>query len=169
MALIVEDGTGTLASESYATVSFADTYHLNRNNVLWGAQTTTVKEAALRKGTDYMGQVYRSLWKGFRVLKTQYLDWPRTQVYLPNEVYQNSDPLDLTVIPIEIQKACVELALKSLSDTLLLIDTEQQIVKEVIGPLTTEYQATGNKYKHYTAIEQLLKPYLNPVSLSVLR
>lgn len=169
MTLIVEDGTGTLASESYATVAFADTYHLNRNNTLWAAQTVSVKEASLRKATDFMGQVYRNLWKGFRVLKTQYLDWPRTQVYLPNEVYEISDPLDKTIIPVEIQKACVELALKSLSDTFLLIDTEQQLVKEVIGPIITEYQPSANKYKHYTAVEQLLKPYLNPVALTIIR
>ena len=170
MTLIVEDGTGTLAAESYVSTSAADTYHSNRGNTSWAALTATNKEIALRKATDYMVQAYRAKWKGYKVLSTQALDWPRQYVYLTgNEIYQNVTALSITLIPNEIKNACCELALRSLTDTFLLIDTEQQIVKEVIGPISTEYQPFANKYKQYTAVTAMLKPYFKLAGSSVYR
>lgn len=168
MTLIVEDGTGTLASESYVSVAFADTYHINRGNTAWASVSLTNKEAALRRSTDYMVQAYRQLWKGYKVLTTQALDWPRTLVYISNEIVNNVTPISLTIVPIEVQKACAELALKAITDT-LLIDTEQQVVKESIGPITTEYQPYASKYKHYTSVEAMLKPYLKSSYSTVMR
>lgn len=170
MTLIVEDGTGTLAAESYASVTYADTYHNNRGNIDWETLETFQKEAALRKATDYLVQVYRQKWKGYKVLTTQYLDWPRKLVYLNSETVDSSTTaLDYTVIPREIKNACVELALKSITDTLLLIDTEQQVVKETIGPLSTEYQPYANKYKQYTAIQAIIAPFLKSGSNKAIR
>ena len=51
----------------------------------------------------------------------------------------------------------------------LLIDTEQQVVKETIGPISTEYQPYANKYKHYTSVEAMLKPYLKSNFGTVIR
>lgn len=169
MTLIVEDGTGTLASESYASVDFADTYHSNRGNIAWTSTSLTNKEAALRRSTDYMVQAYRQLWKGYKVLTTQALDWPRTLVYISNEIINNVTPISLTIVPTEVQKACAELALKSITDTLLIDIEQQQVVKEVIGPITTEYQPYASKYKHYASVEAMLKPYLKSSSSTVMR
>ncbi|CAB4169210.1 hypothetical protein UFOVP1516_74 [uncultured Caudovirales phage] len=168
MSLIVEDGTGTLASESYCSVAFADIYHANRNNIDWDTLGTTDKEAVLRKATDYMVEAYRSLWKGYKVLATQALDFPRQMLYLVGEIPNNTTALSSTSVPLDIQKACAVLALKAITDD-LLIDTEQQVVKETIGPISTEYQPYANKYKHYTAVEAMLKPYLKSSSSTVIR
>lgn len=168
MTLIVEDGTGLLASESYSSVAQTDTYHSNRGNTLWSTLGTSDKEAALRKATDYMVEVYRPLWKGYRVLTTQRLDFPRTLVYISNEILNNVTPLDLTKVPVEIQNACSILALKSITDD-LLVDMEQQILKESIGSLTTEYQPSSSSYKHYSSVEAMLKPFLKSSSSTVMR
>lgn len=168
MSLIVEDGTGTLASESYCSVAFADTYHTNRSNTAWDNLGDSDKEAVLRKATDYMVQVYRSLWKGYKVLSTQSLDFPRKLLYITGEILDNTTAISSTIVPIEVQKACAELALKAITDD-LLIDTEQQVVKETIGPISTEYQPYANKYKHYTSVEAMLKPYLKSNFGTVIR
>ena len=84
MSLIVEDGTGRADAESYASVSVADAYHTARGNTAWAAlATTALKEAALRKATDYLGQTYGLRWKGYRMTTTQALDWPRELVCRP--------------------------------------------------------------------------------------
>jgi len=168
MSLIVEDGTGTLASESYCSVAFADTYHTNRGNTAWDNLGTSDKEAVLRKATDYMVQVYRASWKGYKVLSTQALDFPRKELYLVGEIINNTTPISSTSVPSEVQNACALLSLKAITDD-LLIDTEQQIVKETIGPISTEYQPFANKYKHYTAVEAMLKPYLKSSATKAIR
>ena len=168
MTLIVEDGTGLLAAESYSSVAQTDTYHNKRGNTLWSTLGTSDKEAALRKATDYMVEVYRPLWKGYRVFTTQLLDFPRTLVYISNEILNNVTPLDLTIVPREIQNACSILALKSITDDLLM-DVEPPIKKETIGPLSTEYQPCASSYKHYSSVDAMLKPFLRSNSSSVMR
>ena len=71
---------GGASAESYASVLEADTYHSNRGNIAWTALATPAKEQALRKATDYLTQIYRERWKGYRVDNTQALDWPRLNV-----------------------------------------------------------------------------------------
>jgi hypothetical protein len=66
MTLTVEDGTGKADAESYISVADADTYFTARNNATWAALSTSDKEAALRKATDYMLQAYRVRWAGMR-------------------------------------------------------------------------------------------------------
>jgi len=168
MTLIVEDGTGLLASESYSSVAQADLYHSNHGNTSWSTLTTANKEVALRKATDYMVEVYRPLWKGYRVLTTQLLDFPRTLVYISNEILNNVTPLDLTKIPLEVQNACSLLAFKSISED-LLIDMDVPVKKESIGPLSTEYFPSTCSYKHYSSVEAMLKPFLKTNSSSVMR
>ena len=68
MAIVVEDGTGKSTAESYISVADASTYHTARGNTAWAALTTdALREAALRKATDFMRQVYRSRWQGYKV------------------------------------------------------------------------------------------------------
>ena len=88
MSLNVETGTGASNSESYASVTNADTYHSNRGNSLWATLTTPEKEQALRRATDYMEQVYRKRWKGVRVNATQALSFPRE--WVEREDYTNA-------------------------------------------------------------------------------
>jgi len=166
MALIVEDGTGLVNSESYISVADATTYHANRANSDW--LLITDKEAALRKATEYMLQVYRFNWTGYRAVTTQALDWPRSMVYLND--YAEEISVSSTIVPNEVKNACAELALKTYTDPLLLQDTTDNVVKEVIGPITVQYSdSSADKYKSYSAVNSMLRPYFRSTALRVYR
>jgi hypothetical protein len=166
MALIIEDGTVVVGAESYCTEAFADIYHENRANSDWNLVID--KEAALRKATDYMIQAYRSSWSGYRADSTQNLDWPRTNVYLNDFAEEVS--IASNIVPVEVQNACAELALKTYSETLLVEDITQKVTQEIIGPITVKYSDTSTQsYKYYTAVNSMLKSYLKPSSRGVIR
>ena len=166
MSLIVEDGTGLSNSESYCSETFADTYHENRGNSDW--LLVVDKEAALRKATEYMLQVYRFKWTGYRAVSTQALDWPRSMVYLND--YAEEVSISSTIVPTEVKNACAELALKTYTDTQLLADMTDNVVKEIIGPITVQYSdSSADKYKSYSAVNSMLRPYFRSTALRVYR
>jgi hypothetical protein len=155
MSLITEDGTGKSTAESYIGVTDADTYHTNRGNTAWtGAEA--VKEAALRKATDYMEQVYRSRWKGLRVLSTQALSWPRNYCYVADKM----DYFATDEIPTEVKNACAKLALKSLSGA-LYGDLSQNVTEKTVGPITKRMDPYSPQSKRYVAVDAMLAPYLD--------
>jgi hypothetical protein len=156
MALIVEDGSGLSNAESYCSVAFADNYFSNLGITAWASVTN--KEAALRAATEYMLQTYRSSWKGRRTVYTQSLDWPRVGVVIDRFIYVKSN-----IVPVEIQKACAELALKSTIQT-LLPDQSQQTIREKVGQLEVEYQPGSNATPKYFAINSILSPFLESSS-----
>jgi len=166
MALVVEDGTGKIDSESYISVTDATTYHAERGNSDW--LLITDKEAALRKATDYMLQVYRTLWQGYRAVTDQALDWPRQSVY--NNEYPEEIVIASNIVPIEIKNACSELALKTYTDGVLFSDEEQKIIQEVFGPITVKYSDNSTiSTKKYSSINAMLKPFLRTSGLQVIR
>jgi hypothetical protein len=166
MALIVEDGSLVVGAESYSTVIYADNYNLLRGNSSWSLLTIDQKEQSLRKATDTISQLFGSLWKGFRVTNTQALDWPRSKVYL-NYLEQQTE-LAITLIPVGIKDACCVLAIKSLTEE-LIPDIESKVIMETVGPITTKYSEASPVRKQFTAINLLLKPYLNSGGSKVIR
>ncbi len=153
MALIVEDGTGKSDAESYISVSDAATYLSARGYSAFAALATdALKEAALRKATDYMEQAYSVRWKGTRVTSTQALSWPR--LYVDREDYYPADK-----VPDEVQHACALLALKSI-DGDLNADLTQGVIREKVDVLEVEYDKYSPQYTRYRAIDQLLNPLL---------
>ena len=82
MALIVEDGTGTILTvDSYATLVEFYAYTDNRG-IDYSAIAESVIEQNMRKSFDYLIQRYRHRWNGYRKTATQIGDWPRSFVYL---------------------------------------------------------------------------------------
>lgn len=157
MALIVETGGASSTAESYASTATADTYHSNRGNTAWAALATAAKEAALRKATDYMAQAYLTRWAGYRYSTTQALDWPRSMVEMPGGygvTYYATD-----VIPAAVVNACCELALRASAGD-LAEDTTQEVVREKIGQIETEYQPGSRAGARYPAVTRLLAPLL---------
>jgi hypothetical protein len=169
MAIIVEDGTGLPNAESYISVDDADAYHDNRGNTTWGTMQTVEKEQALRRGTDYMEQMYRSLWKGTRVTASQRLSWPRafvlredfyaTSTLIPDtlngEFYYPSD-----IVPEEVKQACAELAWRAAQGE-LSPDLTQGIIREKVDVLEVQYDQYSPQSPRYKAIDMLLAPFLN--------
>lgn len=155
MSLIVEDGSGLSNSESYISVADASTYHANRGNAAWAALTVPAQEQALRQATDYMLQVYRDRWTGYRrvVNPMQALDWPRYGVEVDHF------PVLYTIVPADVANACAELALKA-STGALAPDLTQGVIRKKVGPIETEYNRGTPQYTRYRAIELRLAPYL---------
>lgn len=160
MSLIVENGSGLASAESYISVADADTYHANRGNEDWAALTTTEKEQLLRAATDYMVAVYRLRWDGYRYVNTQALDWPRIYVPVRDICSVNAFPqyVDFDVVPVQVQNACAEFALKANSET-LLDDQSQVTIRERVGPIEVEYDKFSPQSKRYLQIESTLSIY----------
>ena len=154
MSLICEDGSGKSDSESYISVADASSYHTARGNTAWAALATdALREAALRKATDFMRQVYRSRWQGYKVNEDQALDWPRYDVEV--EGYA----VDSDIVPTEVKNACAELALKA-SAAELNPDLTQGVLSETVGSISVTYDKASPQFTRYRAIDAILSPYL---------
>lgn len=163
MSLIVEDGTGLPDAESYIAVTAADTYHANQGNAAWALiATTALKEQALRRATTYLTGEYRDRWAGSRKTITQALDWPRYMVPLrdiPGGFGESPAYVASTIVPVEVQRASAELALKATTQD-LAPDLARGILMETIGPIITEYDPNSSQIVRYRALDNLLKPLL---------
>lgn len=161
--LVVEDGTAKADADSYISAAAADTYHDKRGNTAWAALTEAAKETHLRAATDYLLQIYRKRWGGYRYTATQSLDWPRSFVYLEPFVHGAVGTYPYLVandvVPTEVANACAELALRAI-DGALFADLAQGVVREKIGPLETEYDRNSPQAARYVAVEAMLAPYL---------
>jgi hypothetical protein len=166
MALVVETGTGSATAESYISVADATTYHANRGNSPWALLTTAQMEESLRRATDYMEQVYRMRWLGYRVTITQALSWPRDEVQrLDLTLLNQYSYYENNAVPPEVKNACAELALKAASAE-LLPDLTQGVVMERVDVLQIEYDKYSPQSPRYTAIDRLLAPFLSGSSVS---
>lgn len=158
MAFIVEDGTGQANSTSYAEVSFADTYHSDRQNGAWASATTQQKESALIKASDFIDRHFEFVSQ--KLNEQQSLKFPRLQ---PN------------FVPIEVQKATATYALFALSDNLysserttIVGEVKRQKSKvkagEVERETDTEFHGSGSVTVHqdsqFDAIKFLLAEFI---------
>lgn len=161
MALIVEDGTGRADAESYASVAQADAYHAARANTAWAPLDATLKEALLRRASEYMVGQYRERWKGQRTTSAQALDWPRYGVEL-EDVGSN---VASDLVPAEVRNSCIILALESNSGP-LAPPLKRAVKEKVIGPIKTVYADGAPEYVRYRAVDQMLAAYLCGTNLS---
>jgi hypothetical protein len=177
MSLIVETGAGAANSESYASVAQADLYLANRGLSSWDALDDDVKEASLRKATDYMLAFYRPKWKGRRVLITQALDWPRVGVVLEdfggaqgrnNFGSYGLFQVDYTTVPVPVINATCELALRA-SVGELAADLDRETLTEGVSGINVTYRAGTPQYIRYRLIELMLRPYLMNAGATLVR
>jgi len=152
MTIIVEDGSGFSSANSFCSVSLADTYHASRGNAAWADLDVEVKEQALVKATDYLEILYSDRLKGRKKTSTQALSWPRYEVYRDG-YYVESD-----IVPLEIQYACAEAALRADN---LLVDIERQAIKTKVGSLEIRYSENMPTQPSFPAVSGKMLPYLN--------
>lgn len=157
MPLNVETGSGSASAESFASVADADTYHAVRGNPAWVALATADKEAALRKATDWLEQQYLGLWAGNRKTTTQALAWPRTDVFM------DGVQLSSSAVPIQVVRACCELAARA-SSASLTVDQGAQVKSEQVGHLGVTYADGARQQTKYAAVEDMLRPLLSGAS-----
>lgn len=149
MALVVEDGSGKPNAEAYCTVAFADEYFSSRDITGWSGSVAN-KEALLRKATEHMSGMYQ--WLGERTYPTQMLDWPRVEVFAYGfEVASN-------IVPIQIQRACAELALRAKTMD-LTPDLGPTVVRRKVDVLETEYAIGSRQATSFVAVDRMLIPF----------
>jgi hypothetical protein len=157
VAFTVEDGTGVTDANSLCSVSFADAYFAERGVVAWTG-SSTVKEQALVKATDYIETRFAARFKGEVADAEQALSWPRI----------NAGADD--IVPIAVRKAASEYASRALTAVLapdpVMDETGRSLQSktEKVGPIleSTVYSESTSvqMFKPYPAADALLRPYL---------
>lgn len=107
LTLVVEDGTGLANANSYATAAEADAYFEGHvYNSTWLDKATGEKEQALVHATRMLDANIQ--WNGTKATDTQALQWPRQDVFDPDDV--NGGPLASDEVPQWLKDATCELA-----------------------------------------------------------
>ena len=158
MAFVVETGAGLANANSFASVAAADAYVADRGITGWSTLTTTAKEQALIRATDYLEATYRSAWKGFRNTEAQALSWPRYDVWV--EMFL----IDSDTVPSAVVRATIEMALKATTNTDLIPDTGRTITREKVDVIEIDYSEFGPRGTQFTEIARILSPYTNSSS-----
>lgn len=155
-AVVVEDGTAKTNADSYCSAAFAALYCAGRGKSdAWDAIED--KDAALRLATDYLTQAYRGRWGGMRFSSTQALDWPRLDVPWDDSP---SGVRPYNVIPLELQQATAELALKT-ADGDLLQDLGRETLSETVDVISVTYAEGRSRQTQYAAVHGMLRSLLN--------
>lgn len=111
MAFTVEDGSGVANANAYASEASVDAHHDDRGNAPWTG-TTTVKQQAIVRATDYVDKRFGPKFRGFRESKQQGLEWPRLSAFDNDDFLWNG-------VPDPLKKAVAEYALIALQINLL--------------------------------------------------
>lgn len=163
MTLIVEDGTGKSDAESFASVASADAQMTALGITIWTSLVTEEKEQALRRATQYMEQVYRLRWHGYRTTNGQALSWPRSEVPIPDAPGKFAGYYTFVneySVPAEVVRACIELALKAAAGP-LYADQARAQNRVKVGEIEAEYSPYSSQTINYVAIDALLLVYLS--------
>ena len=161
MAIIIEDGTGKSTSESYISMVDATEYFTARGNTTWAAiATDALREAALRKATEYMVNTFRDRWQGWRKTEDQALCWPRYDVMVEGYLVDDDS------VPTIIARACAELAIRAAVGD-LSADLTQGVLSEQVGVISVQYDRASPQKTRYASVDTMLKPFLKPGSSGV--
>lgn len=167
MAFTVEDGTGLANANAYVSVADADAYFADRGEpTAWAGASTTEKEQAIVKATDYIEKRFSRRFVGVKGSSDQALSWPRDNAYDADDYLLADDE-----VPTALADATAEYANRAISaalipDPTVNVDTAGQIVREKkkVGPLEkeTEYRGSGGDLPAYLHAELMLDGLLIP-------
>lgn len=165
MVLTVEDGTGLANADAYVSEADADTYvtaYEPEGFAAWVAADSAAKEVAIRKATQYLDSVYVLRWKGTRINTTMSLDWPRCNVVSEGALLLS------TVLPVNLVRACVEVAVRMISGDLVVDElaatTGISRERKKLGPMEKETSYLGAKstQTRVPKVQQLLRTLVQP-------
>lgn len=169
---------GGVDSDSYVTVAEADAY-LNSQlyEEAWASATEDNKEKALRLATRRLDM---ELYKGWKALSAQRLDWPRYGVLDPEGAAADWDfgfydvIIPATSIPMQMKDAECLLASSLIVSNVLADQTQLLIYKSVKlpGPLEVEFnpsEADVISGELPAEVYRLINPFLLSASSQILR
>lgn len=151
MSLIVEEGTGKVDAESYASVAAANAYFAATLNAeSWDSANDPTKEKALKMATRTLDATMT--WNGFQTTTAQALGWPRQRARNPDAYvftaglgsalsgyYYNANQ-----IPADLIKATCQCAFDLLINAARVQDAEEMGVSSIDlgGALKIDFDKT---------------------------
>lgn len=142
-------------TDTYLSVSDADTYWSNRNNADWAAASTAAKEAALREATQYVDGAFSFI--GDQI-PTNVLAWPRYNAFVSQGNFAGIH-FDSATIPPQVKNAVAELALEALTARLAPSQARGGAIKrEKVDVIEVEYMDFAPSGKVYSFAAMILKP-----------
>lgn len=162
MTFQVEDGTGLANANSYASVAEFDAYVADRGIDVSLLGTTQIKQQKLVQATGYIDLSNR--FKGFKLVTTQALQFPRTSLYDCDGTLVASD-----AIPANVKYAAIEYAVRAATADLFAIPANDEFgvltAKRVkVGPIEREFGYTGGSQasvNKYPPADNYLHCYIN--------
>lgn len=157
MTFTVQDDTGGVAgANAYITVDFFKTYHADRGNA-YTAVDDAIQQAII-KATQYLDGRFR--FRGLKLLgRYQTTEWPRSSAL-------DADDQVVFGIPLEVQNATAEYALRALTGT-LNPDPERDASgaavaakSETVGPISESTTFVGGAaftLPKYPVADQMLR------------
>jgi len=162
--MTLEDGSGRADATSYGSALEADVYHRARGNTLWTEHpSTSEKETALVRGTDYLERAYARLWPGTPATLWQRLSFPRYDVA----------NLASNEIPPWLKEAQFEAAYLELVDPgILSLDATEggSLSSETEGLVTKSYTRGPSGARRFPQIHGILARHLaSPAQVRIVR
>ena len=152
-------------AEGYGTNVGADTYHAARGNAAWASKTSDQKTAARLRGSEWLDNRYAARFPGYKVeRRDQEREWPRYDAF---DV--DGNPIDYDEIPIEVEYASYEAALReavkpgSLDPDLF---RGGMIKKVKAGSVEVEWGGAAAAGTTYSSIDAILYPVLTNIGSS---
>lgn len=144
-----------VGTDTYLSVSDADSYWSNRGNAEWSAASTAQKEAALREATQYVDGAFNFI--GHQILENM-LAWPRNDAFIEHGNFAGQT-FDSLTIPPQVKNATAELALEALTARLAPSKERGGAVKrEKVDVIEVEYMDFAPSGKVYSFAAMILKP-----------
>ena len=134
-----EDGSIVANANTYTTVAYVRAYNTQRGVELDDDDDIVASQIII--ATDFV-ETYEARFQGDRVQPLiQSLSWPRMNALL----YGNRQvPIPTTLIPVMLKNAVAYLVSVVADGTdLYAVQDSRAIIKEVIGPIETDYSATS--------------------------
>lgn len=166
MALIIEDGTMPEGANAFASVDEADAYLSARNIASWPVPASdleqdnnlSAKEAALVRASDYLNTL---AWRGVKADWNWPMCWPRKDVPVPG----SDKVIPADVVPVQVKRACMELAALFYAgeDLLAAVERGGRVASETVGPISTSYFDDASNETFYPAVAGLIGDFLTVI------
>lgn len=144
--IVVEDGSGLLTSNSYASEAELTAYAADRGVTIAG-----INAELLILAMDYIEQ---QKFKGTKNTQPQALQWPRYGVVIDSYVIDSDD------IPLLLKEAQMEAALATDAGNNPSGSVDRSTKRETLGPMTVEYMDGARDQTYNRALETKLTKLL---------
>lgn len=151
MTLIIEDGSGVVSANSYASATDVTAHHTARGNTAWTG-TDAAKEAAILRAMDYIEGMP---WKGQKLAYANALEWPRMNVVDRSGYTIPTDAIPQGVILALCAAALVELVTPGALAPAL--ERGGMVKREKVDVIETEFMDGAPSSTTYPAIMVPLK------------